>query len=149
MKIKQLSFFVLVGLLGMVLFKFGVFKKTSGPYFGKLINKFCVNDKCYQADDKNLNAEMIKATLEKWQIMKLTDVISTNKNKFAEMGITETDKIILEINGKKLEIGAVSLDYTGTMVRIPNDNKIYKLNVIIDRNHINDPKYWMLTQELK
>lgn len=149
MKIKYLSFLVLLGVVVAVLYNFGIFKKSSGPYFGNVINKFCVNDKCYQVDDAGLNTEVIKATLEKWQTMKLTDVISTNKNKFAEMGIAETDKVILEINGKKLEIGAVSGDYTGTMVRIPNDNKIYKLNVIMDRNHINDPNYWMLTRELK
>lgn len=138
---SYLSVFILLVVLGGVLLKFGVFDKKEGLYFGAEINEFCVNENCYKKDDQNLYQEIIQATIEKWKTIKLIDIISTNKDKFQEMGFVEP-KVILKINGKNLEIGAISSDYTGTFVKRENEDKIYKINVIMDKNNIANPQYW-------
>lgn len=135
------SAFIVLAMLSIVLLEFGVFEKKEGSYFGGEIGEFCVNENCYKKDDQNLYQEIIQATMEKWKNIKLVDMISTNKNKFQEMGFVEP-KIILKINGKSLEIGAISSDYTGTFVKRENEDKIYKINVIMDKNNIANPQYW-------
>ena len=42
-----------------------------------------------------------------------------------------------------MEIGAISSDYTGTLVKKENEDRIYKINVIMDKNNISNPEYWV------
>ena len=118
------------------------FATTHELYFGKVINEFCVNSFCYKKDDKKLNKEIIEATLKKWQTIEILDLISTNKEKFSSLGFGD-NKVILKINGKSLEIGQITADYTGTLVKKENEDKIYSINVIMDKNNISNPEYWL------
>lgn len=117
------------------------FKKTIEPYFGTDIKEFCVNTFCYKKDDEKLNKEIIEATLKKWGTIQILDLISTNKEKFNSLGFTD-NKVILKINEKSLEIGEITADYTGTLVKREDEDKIYSINVIIDKNNISNPEYW-------
>ena len=135
------SAFILLVMLSIVLLEFGIFDKKEGLYFGKEISKFCVNENCYETNDGKLDQEVIVPTIDKWKTIKLLDMVSTNKDKFKEMGFTD-QKVILKINNKSLEIGSISSDYTGTFVRKENEDKIYKINVMMDKNNISNPKYW-------
>lgn len=138
-----LSIILLFIVIFYVIMKFwNPFKVEKEPYFGKAINEFCVNSFCYKKDDNKLNKEIMEATLKKWQTIQILDLISTNKEKFNSLGFTD-NKVILKINGKSLEIGQITADYTGTLVKKENEDKIYSINVIIDKNNISDPKYWL------
>ncbi len=143
--------FVVLSFLGILILVFGIFYKLDffkfkeKEYFGKIINEFCVNDKCYKREDAQLRQEVMKATLDRWQTIKIIGLVSTNKEKFGSLGFGE-EKIILKINGKELEIGNISSDYLGTLVKKPGEEVVYKIDVIIDKNNINDQKYWTATE---
>ena len=118
------------------------FEIEKESYFGTDIKEFCVNTFCYKKDDSKLNKEIIEATLSKWQTIQILDLISTNKEKFNSLGFTD-NKVILKVNDKSLEIGQITADYTGTLVKKENEDKIYSINVIIDKNNISNPEYWL------
>jgi hypothetical protein len=117
------------------------FEEKVEPYFGGEIKEFCVNTFCYKKDDEKLNKEIIEATLTRWQRIQILNLISSNKDKFDSLGFTD-NKVILTINGKSLEIGQITADYTGTLVKKENEDKVYSINVIIDKNNISNPEYW-------
>jgi hypothetical protein len=129
----------------VILFKLNFFEAKEKEYFGKVINEFCVNDKCYKRDGQNLRQEIMKTTLDRWQTIKIIGIVSTNKEKFQGLGFMN-EKVILKINGKELEIGNISSDYLGTLVKKPGEEVVYKIDVIIDKNNINDQKYWTTTE---
>jgi len=148
MKNKQLTFLtliILVVILALVLDKFNIFHRSAEPYFGRNIDQFCLNDRCYQVNDPNLNQEIISPTIEKWKTIKLIDIISENKDKFKDLGFDPQKKVVLKINNQSLEIGQITSDYTGTLVKKENEDKIYKINVVINKDNINDPNYWANT----
>ncbi len=85
------------------------------------------------------------ATLDKWQTIKIIETVSKNPDKFQSLGFLN-EKVILKINGKELEIGNISSDYLGTLVKIPGKEIIYKIDVIIDKNNINNSEYWIVNK---
>ncbi len=140
-----LSFLIVFILIAGVLYKLNIFKNKEKEYFGKVINEFCVNDKCYKRDEANLRQEIMTATLDKWQTIKIIETVSKNPDKFQSLGFLN-EKVILKINGKELEIGNISSDYLGTLVKIPGKEIIYKIDVIIDKNNINNSEYWIVNK---
>jgi len=145
MKVKfqfLLSIVLLFIVVAYMITKFwNPFETEKEPYFGKVINEFCVNSFCYKKGDDKLNINVIEPTLEKWQTIQLLSLISTNKDKFNSLGFTD-NKVVLKINGKSLEIGQITSDYTGTLVKKENEDKVYSINVIMDKNNISNPEYW-------
>lgn len=140
-----LSFVVIIILVLAVFYKLNIFKSQEKEYFGKVINEFCVNDKCYKRDEANLRQEVMKATLDRWQTLKIIETVSKNPDKFQGLGFFN-EKVILKINGKELEIGNISSDYLGTLVKVPDEEVVYKIDVIIDKNNINNSGYWILNK---
>jgi len=128
-------------LIILSIYKFDPFTPKNELYFGIEINEFCINENCYKVNDEKLNSEIIEATLIKWKTIKIVEKISINKDKFKSFGFDDK-KILLKINNKTLEIGNIYSDYTGTLVKKENEEIIYKINVIIDKLNISNPKYW-------
>ena len=124
--------------------------KKTGPYFSGEINKFCVNSSCL---DKSSGLWMVNGapadqdaannTVDKLVKIELGDIISTNKDRFGQLGFVDTNKVIVEVNNKKLELGSANASYDGAYIKEPNVDIVYNTNVYLEKNNLVSESYWM------
>lgn len=149
-----ISLVILIVLIG----GFGLKKVLSTPrgdngsYFGKG-NSFCINNICidkaeekYWVDNGRIRVPasegMVKPFLTKLGELGLGELASGNKDKFASMGFSESDKTTVEMNGKKLIVGGLTERYDGTFVRPEGVDLVYRIEVILDKSNLNNFEYW-------
>jgi len=126
-------------------------KENDSTYFQKDITRFCINNYCLEkkdiwkiiVDSKEIPAseEMATSYASKFSGIKMNDLISENKDKFADLGFGE-QKTILEVSGKKMEIGKITSTYDGTYIKEVDGGKVYKIGEIVDVNLIKDINFW-------
>ncbi|OGL52703.1 hypothetical protein A3K55_01780 [Candidatus Shapirobacteria bacterium RBG_13_44_7] len=145
----------LVLLLGLVVVvKEGRWKKEEvGVFFPTTIEKFCLNQVClYQENQRWMvndgkivapgNKETIEGIIERLREIKLTEMVSNNPDRFGDLGIGGEEKIILTVGEKKLEIGELSTDYSGTYVREEGGGVVYKISAYLDGENWAGRDYW-------
>jgi hypothetical protein len=138
-------------------------RKQSGKqvivdnYWKGEIISFCVNNSCFDKQGDNwwlkTNDETVPAINDKVNDLskrmgqiKLEDIASVNSENFGNFGID--GKIILNSNGRKLEIGNFNSNLDGTFVKIPDENTVYRINAIVDKNSLTDMTGWKNKQVL-
>jgi len=134
------SFLILIILSILIVWKSNLLHVKTENYFKGEIKTICVNDYCANDDDQNINQEIFSLSKDKWKNIKVLDLIAENTDKYESLGFSEKNKVVLKINNRELELGNVSSDWTGTLVK--TNNKIYKINVVIDKNNISNKYYW-------
>ena len=134
------SFLVLIIFGILVFWRSNIFKPKIKNFFTGEISTICVNDYCAKKDDPKINQEIFSLSKDRWKNIKVLDLIAENTDKFESLGFNNNSKVILKINNKELELGNITSDWSGTLVKI--NNKIYKINVVIDKNNVNRSYYW-------
>ena len=161
MNLKRNNELIISAVLALVLILVTVFlffragnKPVTGSFFSNNIDKFCINSICVFAQNGNWlvnngdvtapsNKEVVKAYINKFKQIVLSEEISINKDRFAEMGIGQTNPVVLTINGKKLEIGKIDSNYDGTYVRELDGKVVYDVGVILDRDNLENSDQWI------
>lgn len=142
----------------LVLFKSGKLEKQAetAAYFSSEINNFCIDDLCLNKRESGwfmdygtlslpAESENIEATVKRLNDIKLVEIVSQNREKFASMGIKEGEEAtILKTQNKSLEIGNVNQSYSGTFVREENGDKVYVIGMVLDKTNLKSPEYWQL-----
>jgi len=123
---------------------FGQRKENNGrlveaSYFGEKVAKFCLNDRCLEereggwwllADgEQPADEEVVADFAKKIGQVALGEVVSENRQKFTEMGIEAEKQVVLEANGKKLTLGNICDDYSGTYVE--SNGFVYRINQVL------------------
>lgn len=160
MKTKNPFLFTLVllvigGLMVLVKFQPKIFNKEVINFFAKDINKFCINNVCLEQDNNSwyiiegnskipADEDMVKIYKERFEQIRLNVLVSRNPDKYNEFGIGGNDKVVLEINNKKLEIGRITNETDGTYVKDENARDIYYISTILDKNNLSNSDYWYL-----
>jgi len=153
----SLGFSLMAGMVGIVVVWWLMFKPDkeipTSFYFGSEVERYCFNNICLDKNGEGwivsdsvdtfpANNDLATTYAKKFGSLSLGELVSINRERFFEMGIGETNPIVLEINSKKLELGRINTDYDGVYVRIPDEDKIYNSKVLIDKNTIINFKYW-------
>jgi hypothetical protein len=139
-------------------------KPRTTNFFSDNIDKFCIeqntkkfclskeNEKwIVDYDNQKIPAEqeMVQIYIDRLKQLQLKDLISQNPDKFKELGIGDVNKTILDVNGKKLEIGNITADSNGTFVRIDDKNEVVQTDIIFEKNNLANPDYWYLKNILE
>lgn len=144
---------LIVGLLVLVCF-IGLMwiinerETAEKPYFEGEINKFCIDDKCVERDgDKwwlrtgEVKQPALKETTENYvkKLSQLTigKVVSENKSKEYLYGFDE-QKVQITVNSKTIMLGKIDNNYTFSYVKLPNSDKVYQTNLILDNKSFAD-----------
>lgn len=124
-----------------------VVKQTN--YFIGEINGFCVNDLCLSKELNNYlvngvpaDDDLVLPYIEKLKSLQLRELVSQNKDKFADLGISDKDKVVLTVNGKGLQIGNFTTQYDGVYVKPANEDKVYRIEIVFDKSNLIQAKYW-------
>jgi hypothetical protein len=128
-------------------------KEKGQNYFSGEIDKFCVNNICVQKNGDGwmttdgqitapANKEMIDTYVQRFGEIGLGNVVSVNQNNFADLGIG-VSQVILEVNGKKLEIGKINANYDGTYVREAEGKTISDIDMVLEKGHLSDINQWV------
>jgi hypothetical protein len=145
---------LLIGILTILFFKPWIREPKIKNYFGDNILGFCVNDICLGQTNNGgwqvvrgdlkapASADLVTSLLTKLKDIKLDEEISQNKDKFADLDIG-VSQVVLEVNGKKLEIGGHNSNYDGTYVRESDKNKVYNSGIILTKTNLGDINYWI------
>lgn len=156
---KRSGFGLIIGVIiililsAVLAFKNGFWtQKKTTQYWNKGITKFCVNNLCLQKNKDNLtysgsgngeaNTEVVEDYVKKMKEIALDEVVSNNKDNFKDFGFSSDQKTILDIDGKKLEIGNISADYGGTYVRKENGDEVYLIPTVYDKKTLELESYW-------
>ena len=143
---------VSVVVVWLVVFRQNDNKKAESYFTGK-VNKFCFNKVCidnsggswFVSDGMNqypANSDLADTYANRFQEIYLDKLISVNPERFGDLGIGSTDRVILEIGSKQLEIGKVNANYNGVYVRRPDEDKVYDTKVILDKTNLSIFTYW-------
>ena len=127
-------------------------KKTE-KFFGNQIDKFCVNDNCLQKSDGNwlvtngkmsapANNEIVNDYVSRFSSIELGDVISTNPDNFADLGIG-VSQVILTANGRSLEIGEINSNYNGTDVREKDGKTVFNIDIVLEKDNLGNTEGWI------
>ena len=122
------------------------------PYFGQF-ESFCVNQMCLAKEDGGwmlndtkvkipANNEAVEAEIKKIKAIILNETISQNPAKFADMGIDDKLKVTVIAGDKKLELGNISSDYSGTYVKAENGQTIFKAAMVFSKEEMVKSDYW-------
>lgn len=140
-----------MGALGVVVWM--IYKPHKGlepiRYFPEKIESFCVDNLCLKKDGDNwfinekipADNEIVGDFAKKLSQISFIELISQNRDKFADLGFDE-NKIIVSAGGKNLQIGKVSSNYDGTYVLGEDGNSVYKTAEIIDRDNAKNENFW-------
>ncbi len=152
----SLSLLVILLMVGAVLIKSGKLSKedVGGSYFENDISRFCVKDLCLnkineawfvEQGDQLIPAESenVEITVGRFGEINLSEIVSENKEKFSLLGIGDDSQIYLTINEKTLELGNIENSYSGTYVREKDGGQVYKVPLVLDKNNLSDPSYWI------
>jgi len=158
MKIKNpviISFVFLASVSILLAIKMQLFAKKEKTefYFPKETDKFCINLLCLEKRDGYwlitnsfgtvpASNDVVDNFLKGVSEISLTEVVSTNPEKFAEFGIGEAETTVLDINGRRLEIGSNTKSYDGTYVRKENDKIVYKIEKPLTKQTLSTIDYW-------
>jgi hypothetical protein len=139
-----------------VLIKSKIWQKNRqvSEYFDQNTNEACFNDLClkkengiwimnYGGKTALANNEIVDIYFKKIKEIKLTDVISENNKRFAEYGL-DKDVVTVKVKDKKLDIGKINSFYDGTYVLDRIKTKIYVIPIILDRDDLTSPNYWII-----
>ena len=151
-----ISGLILVALAGISLWMaWGkkIVKKSGGELFFGQFESFCVNQFCLNKEEGSwvvndtktkvpANSEAVEMMIGKLKEVKLQETVSQNSNKFGEMGIGRNNKVLVIAGNKKLELGNISSDYTGTYVRENEGSTVYKTETVLDKENMVTPDYW-------
>ncbi len=129
-------------------------QKVPGNYFAE-DGKWCINQLCFFKKEnkwwvKNdkieapANSEVVDETYKKILGIKLGEVVSENPVRFAELGIGESNRVMINIGGKELEVGKNNQAYDGTYFRPAGGNKAYFVPIILDKSNLTSLDYWQL-----
>lgn len=153
----SLGLSLIAGVVGAVVVWWLVFRTEkeipTSIYFGNEVGKYCFNNICVEKSGEKwmvsdsvdiypANNDLAATYAKKFSSLSLGELVSVNRERFFEMGIGETNQIVLEINSKKVELGRINTDYDGVYVRIPDEDKIYNSRVLIDKNTMISFEYW-------
>ncbi len=141
----------------LLILKSGIFSKkdVTSYFFEGEINNFCMNDLCLTKEqgswyiDKSetkipAETENVEATINKLKEISLDNLISENEEKFDQLGIGGENILLLAINGKSMEIGNIEKAYSGTYARAKEDNRVYKIPIVLDKLNLESEDYWKL-----
>ena len=125
-------------------------------YFGD-ISSFCIKAVCLEQKDnqwlvvdngkaQRADKELAEVYLKNIKELKTGELISENKDRFRELGVDIENPIILSAGGKKLILGNVSSDYSGTYVMKDGEEKVYKTAAVLESDNLEKSDYWRLKQ---
>gem|GEM_PF-2767178 len=121
---------------------------VNKPYFEGEINKFCINENCVEKDGDRwwlrigeIKQPALKETTENYvkKLSQLTigKVVSDNKSKELLYGFGEP-KVEIAVNSKSILLGKIDTNYTFSYVKLPNSDKVYQTNLILDNKSFAD-----------
>lgn len=130
-------------------------KKEAELWFGQNIGQVCSNWGCLVKDgdrwmvkseerEEPANDELVTSSIAKLEEVRLETLVSENKDRFLTMGIEPEEPVWLVANGKKLIIGDIANDYSGSYVKPDSEDKIYKIETVIDKNSWSQADGWRL-----
>lgn len=130
-----------------------IVKKSGSDLFFDQFESFCINQFCLNKEEGSwivndtkikvpANSEAIEMTIGKLKEVKLKEIASQNSKKFGEMGIGGNNKVLVIAGNKKLELGNISSDYTGTYVRENEGGTVYKTETVLDKENMVTLDYW-------
>jgi len=121
---------------------------------------FCINNFCLKkiegkwwlenGEEEAIEAEneLVEIYFNKLMEMEYGEVVSKNETNFFEFGIgKEEEVLILEMWGKKVELGSIASDYEGSYFRDYQGDRIYKSKIIFDKEIMTDKNYWIKKSE--
>ena len=143
----------MTSLLVGILYKSNLFKNKSSLFWVADISRFCINDLCLEKKEADwllnkentvspANNELVESYVKRFSVIELKDEVSNNPDNFSNFGINGSKKTLIEINGKKLEIGSIASDYMGTYVREENSDKIFLIPTVYEKNTLLTSEYW-------
>jgi len=123
-------------------------KNINKPYFEGEINKFCINENCVEKDGDRwwlrigeIKQPALKETTENYvkKLSQLTigKVVSDNKSKESLYGFSEP-KVKITVNSKSIILGKIDTNYTFSYVKLPESDKVYQTNLILDNKSFAD-----------
>lgn len=130
-----------------------IVKKSGNGLVFDNFDSFCVNQFCLDKEEGiwtvndtktkiPANSEAIEIMIDRLKEIKLKEKASENSNKFEEMGIGGKTKVLVIAGNRKLELGKISSDYTGTYVRENEGKTVYKTEVVLDKESMLTLDYW-------
>jgi hypothetical protein len=139
--------------LGWEIKKPEIISKKIQNYFSGEIDKFCINNICVQKNGSDwmatngkttapANKEITETYVKRFGEIKLENIASINQSNFAGLGIG-VNQVILEINGKKIEIGNINAYYDGTYIREPEGKTVFEVNTVFEKEHLNSFDQWV------
>lgn len=151
----SLAILILSGIgLGWEIAKPRVGVRKNNNFFGDQIDKFCINNEaCLQKNGEEwlltagkivapANSESINGYVKKIENIQFGDVISTNQDNFANLGIGMS-RVVISANGKSLEIGKINSNYDGTYVREENGKTVYNIEVVLEKSSLGNSGGWI------
>jgi hypothetical protein len=119
--------------------------KISYPGKGKTVvlekreDEWLVN---YQGKQILADQDLVKENIDNLAKIELTNLVSVNKDKVANYGLGES-KIIIEEDGKSLEIGQPEMFPGLIYVKTPTGDQIYKSLVYLDLGFLENSISWL------
>lgn len=143
-------------LVGAILTKHYWPKRIVGgerKFFEDKITKFCINKICINQENGKwlvetgqikipANQEIVDIYQKRLAEIELSEIISNNESRFAELGIGGTNLVIIEIGNKKLEVGNITYTTSGSYVREPGAKVAYRIPIILEGGNLASLGYW-------
>jgi len=159
MKINKsvfLSFLFLLLIVIVLVLKMNLWSEDGSnvTYFSGEINRFCINLLCMEKRENDwfvvggegvipANNEVVDSFVKHLPEISLVETVSDNPDKFGDLGIGGEEAIILDIGGKRLEIGDNTRNYDGTFVRVENGRAVFRIGVLLTKARLSDINYWV------
>lgn len=145
----MMVFSVVIVALIMILPKY---QKNDSKVFKSEGGDLCIADLCLiktgekwmiKTKDKQIPAdsEIVENFIKQLTKMELGQVISSNSDKYANLGFGGTS-VELSYAGVKLEVGKINSSYDGTYVRVNSQGPVHNSNVIIEKDGLSKTSYW-------
>lgn len=115
--------------------------KNMVSYFDEKIDSFCFNDLCLVKNEL-VDSELVENMLKKIQELEIGEVVAENSQNFKKLGFEENGRVWLKSGDKKIELGRINDNYTGTYVRVNEGGPVYLINIVIDKNEVVKEDYW-------
>lgn len=142
-------------MLVAVMIRWGGWRENKKPekLFRDQITEFRINDLSLTKNEDGwwvswgtmkvpADKEIVENLVKRFEEIELGQTVSENRDRWGELGIGESQTVILEIGGKKLEIGKIAADYQGTFVRDDEGRWVYKTAVVLDKTNLTSFDYW-------
>ncbi len=150
-----LSFMAVVLGLGAILLmrQLSGKKPESVKLFDKL-DKVCISDYClvnqergWMLDDRETvlpaNRDNVVKLIDVLSTINLDEVVSVNKDRFADYGIGDSSPMLIRVDGTEIEVGNMSTDYASTFMRY--GESVYKIDGVINKTTMSAKDYWLKT----